>query len=388
MFNVFTLNSISPKIGEVLNSDSFNFSSSYEDCDAIVVRSAQITDEFLKRPLAVIARAGAGINNIPVAKCSENGIAVFNTPAANANAVKELFLCVILMAARNVFESIEWTDELTSENIKLEVEKSKKQFKGFELKGKTLTVIGLGAIGSEVSKVGIDLGMNVLGYDPYLTPETQENVPKEVKIVPKLHCAIKNADIISFHIPLNSETKKMINNNFLSECKGGSIILNMSRAEIANSDDIKNALKEKKISKYICDFPTKELQNIENVILTPHIGACTEEAEENCAKQAGIHLKKYLLYGNTENSINIPECSLGKLKGKARLCIIYKNSNDMQVKITDLICAAKGKILYEIKKDKGNIAYTVIDLKSKADKELIYKIESLSKVVRVRQIIT
>lgn len=388
MFDILTLNSISPKIGTQLTSDKFSISSDCENPDAVVVRSFNMHDSVLGDNLKAVARAGAGVNNIPVDKCSEKGIVVFNTPGANANAVKELVLCTMLMASRNVLDSIDWVASLAGggEAVVKTVEKGKGQFVGHELKGKTLGVIGLGAIGSLVAQTGIDLGMNVIGCDPHLTVHAALHLPNSINVVSEESDVIKNSDIISVHVPLNAETKNKFNADFISKCKDGVILVNMSRAEIAEADAVKAAIDSGKIAKYVCDFPTDNLIGYKNVILTPHLASGTYEAEDNCAVMAAAQLKDYLLYGNIKNSVNFPECSLGYLESETRLCVFHENKPNLIQQITNLISSTGANIDNMISKAKGAIAYTMLDVGSEVSEELIGKISEVGGVVRVRKI--
>lgn len=388
MFNILTLNSISPKIGGQLKADKFSISADKENPDAVVVRSFNMHEMELQDNLKAIARAGAGVNNIPVDKCTEKGIVVFNTPGANANAVKELVLCTMLMASRNVLESIDWVNSLKGggDAVVKTVEKGKNQFVGHELKGKTLGVIGLGAIGSLVAQTGIDLGMTVIGCDPYLTVHSALNLPNSITVVQSESDIAKNCDIISVHVPLNAETKHKFNADFLSKCKDGVILINMSRAEVADPDAIKESIERGKIAKYVCDFPTDNLIGYKNVILTPHLASGTYEAEDNCAVMAAAELRDYLLLGNIKNSVNFPECSLGYLESVDRLCVFHDNKPNLLQQITNLISSTGANIDNMISKAKGTIAYTMLDISEKASDELIAKISAVEGVVRVRSV--
>lgn len=388
MFNILTLNSISPKIGSQLTADSFRVSSECENPDAVVVRSYNMHEMTLGENLQAIARAGAGVNNIPVADCTQKGIVVFNTPGANANAVKELVLCTMLMASRNVLESIDWVAGLKGggDAVVKTVEKGKGQFVGHELMGKTLGIIGLGAIGSLVAKAGVDLGMNVIGWDPHLTIHSALHLSNSIDVKAEESDIIKNSDIISVHVPLNNETKGKFGEAFIEKCKDGVILINMSRAEIADADAIKAALDSGKVAKYVCDFPTDNLIGYKNVLLTPHLASGTYEAEDNCAVMAAAQLRDYLLYGNIKNSVNFPECSLGYPESKQRLCIFHDNKPNLLQQITNLISAQGINIDNMISKAKGEIAYTMLDTDSVISDDVAESIEKIGGVLKLRKI--
>lgn len=388
MFNILTLNSISPKINSQLTADNFSISAESEDPDAVVVRSFNMHETVLGENLKAIARAGAGVNNIPVEDCTKKGIVVFNTPGANANAVKELVLCTMLLASRNVLESIDWVKTLAGggDSVVKTVEKGKGQFVGHELKGKTLGIIGLGAIGSLVAQVGVDLGMNVIGCDPHLTIHSALHLSNSIKVVPSESDIIKQSDMISVHVPLNDETRHKFNTEFIEKCKDGVILLNMSRAEIADPDAVKAAIDSGKVAKYVCDFPTDNLIGYKNVILTPHLASGTYEAEDNCAVMAAAQLKDYLLYGNIKNSVNFPESSLGVPESVARVCIFHDNKPNLIQQMTHLISETGANIDNMISKAKGEIAYTMLDVDKDVSDETLDSISKVVGVVRIRKI--
>ncbi|MBQ8028209.1 MAG: 3-phosphoglycerate dehydrogenase [Clostridia bacterium] len=388
MFDILTLNSISPKIKNQLKEDNFSISADKENPDAVVVRSFNMHETELGENLKAIARAGAGVNNIPVEKCTGKGIVVFNTPGANANAVKELVICTMFMASRNVLESIEWVNSLKGggDSVVKTVEKGKGQFVGHELKGMTLGVIGLGAIGSLVAQTGIDLGMKVIGWDPHLTVHAALNLPTSIEVVAEESEVIKNCDIISVHVPLNDETKGKFNEEFLSKCKDGVILVNMSRAQIADGDAVRAAIDSGKVAKYVCDFPTDDMIGYKNVILTPHLASGTFEAEDNCAVMAAAELKDYLLYGNIKNSVNFPECSLGYPECKARLCVFHDNKPTLINQLTKLISATGANIDNMISKAKGAVAYTMFDIDSQLSETVMNELACVDGVIRLRVI--
>ena len=388
MFDILTLNSISPKINAQLTADKFAISADCENPDAVVVRSFNMHETVLGDNLKAIARAGAGTNNIPVEECTKKGIVVFNTPGANANAVKELVLCTMLIASRNVLESIDWVKSLAGggEAVVKQVEKGKGQFVGHELKGKKLGVIGLGAIGSLVAQTGVDLGMEVIGWDPYLTVHGALHLSSSIEVVAEESEIIKNCDIISVHVPLNDATRGKFSVDFINKCKDGVILLNMSRAEIADANAIKAGIDNGKIAKYVCDFPTDNLIGYNNVILTPHLASGTYEAEDNCAVMAAAELKDYLLCGNIKNSVNFAECSLGALESKNRVCIFHENKPTLIHQITNLISKDGANIDNMISKAKGTVAYTMLDVDSEVSEETIKLIEAIDGIMRVRVI--
>ncbi len=388
MFDILTLNSISPKINSQLTADKFAISSDCKNPDAVVVRSFNMHETVLGENLKAIARAGAGTNNIPVEECTKKGIVVFNSPGANANAVKELVLCTMLIASRNVLESIDWVKSLAGggEAVVKQVEKGKGQFVGHELKGKKLGVIGLGAIGSLVAQTGVDLGMEVIGWDPYLTVHGALHLSSSIEVVQEESEIIKNCDFISVHVPLNDATRGKFSEDFINKCKDGVILLNMSRAEIADANAIKAGIDSGKIAKYVCDFPTDNLIGYNNVILTPHLASGTYEAEDNCAVMAAAELKDYLLCGNIKNSVNFSECSLGELESKSRVCIFHENKPNLIHQITNLISKNGANIDNMISKAKGAVAYTMIDVDSEVSEDTVKLIEEIDAVIRLRVI--
>ena len=308
MFKVLTLNKISPVIYDYLPADKFSISADEADPDAVIVRSFNMHEMELGKNLKAIARAGAGVNNIPVDKCTEKGIVVFNSPGANSNAVAELTLTSILMAERNVAEAMKWA--LTLEDgetpVTKQVEKGKGAFAGHEIMGKTLGVIGLGAIGAKVAIKAAALGMKVIGTDPFLTEKAAAALPTEVKIVGSEAEVIAEADVITVHVPLNDSTRHKFNSTFIAACKDGVILVNMSRAEIADPDAIKAGIDSGKIACYACDFPTSDLLGYKNTLYTPHLASGTEESEDNCAKMAAQEIYDYLINGKITNSVNFP----------------------------------------------------------------------------------
>ena len=306
MHKIRTYNAISEKINNILNEEEFEVVNSGEP-HGIIVRSYNLHNENFGKDILAIARAGAGYNNIPVEKCTDEGIVVFNTPGANANAVRELTICAIIMASRNVLECIEWTGKLSGVDIPKQAEKGKSQFVGNEVKGKTLGILGLGATGALVADVAVSMGMKVVGYDPHLNISNAWKLNNHVLPVSEDEL-IKTSDFISIHAPLTDETTGKYSRDFISKTKKGVVLLNFSRAEVANEDDIKAAINSGHVKKYVVDFPTQGLLNVPNVIVMPHIASGSFEAEDNCAVMAARELRDYLKDGNIANSVNYPNC--------------------------------------------------------------------------------
>lgn len=347
MYDILKLNKISPVINGVFD-EKYNLTDNAENPDGILVRSANMAEYEVKDKLLAIARAGAGVNNIPVVEMAKKGVVVFNTPGANANAVKELVILALLLASRDVIGGNKWVNGLT-ENVAKTTEKGKSAFAGHEILGKTLGVVGLGAIGKLVAKSAYALGMNVIGYDPFLN----DNIKEELSFV---KCAsfeetIENADVITLHVPLTDNTKNMIDARAMEKMKQGAIVINMARGALVNVTDMKAALKCGKIAKYVVDFPDEETVNTENIIAIPHLGASTEEAEDNCAVMAGKQLVDYLENGNIINSVNYPKLVKPRT-GKIRTCVLFHAENK------DKIDALRGDKIVGIK---GDIGYAVID---------------------------
>ena len=325
MYNIQTLNKIS-KAGLSRLGDNYKASDNAENPDAVLVRSASMHDMELPESLLAIARAGAGVNNIPLEKCSEKGIVVFNTPGANANAVKELVLTALLISSRKVVDGIEWAKTLkgNGDAVGKMVEKGKSQFVGPEIQGKTLGVIGLGAIGILVANAAVSLGMDVIGYDPYLSVDNALKISRKVKHVVNLDDIFENSDYITVHVPLTPDTKGVINKESIAKMKDGVRILNYSRADLVVSSDIIDAIEKGKISAYVTDFATDDILDTKGVIVTPHLGASTPESEDNCARMAADEIKDYLENGNITNSVTMPSVSMPRT-GASRLCVIHKN---------------------------------------------------------------
>ena len=361
MYNIATLNKISP-VGLGRLTDQYKITEDMNSSDGILVRSQDMLSMEFSQSLLAIARAGAGVNNIPVDRCAEEGIVVFNTPGANANAVKELVLAGIFLGARNIPDAITWSYGLVgNEDVSKAVEKGKSQFAGTEIKGKTLGVIGLGAIGVSVANAAEKLGMKVIGNDPYITLHAAHNLSNTIPVVHSLEELLPNCDYVSIHVPAMDKTKGMINRDTIALMKDGITFLNFSRDKLVNDDDMLVALASRKIKKYITDFPNNKLVGKEGVICIPHLGASTEEAEDNCAVMAAEELMDYIENGNITNSVNFPACSLGPVNG-TRVCVLNKNIPAMLSAITGAVSDLDLNINNLLNKSKGDYACTLVDI--------------------------
>ncbi len=386
MFNIKTLNKISQAGLSKFDGAKYAYGDDVENPDAIMVRSASMHDMEMPESLLAIARAGAGVNNIPVAECTEKGIVVFNTPGANANAVKELVICGLLLASRKITKAIEWCKTLKNdENVSKSVEKGKSAFAGPEIKGKTLAVIGLGAIGRLVANAAADLGMEVVGYDPFLSEAAAQTLKKEVKVNNDLDSLFPIADYVTIHVPLTPETKELICRENIDKMKNTVRILNFARGDLANSGDIVNALENGRMAAYVTDFPSAELIGVDGVIALPHLGASTPESEENCAAMGAAELIDFLENGNIRNSVNLPAVS-SERTGKARLTVIHKNQPNMIATITDTISRDGINIANFEDKNSGETAYSIIDADSDFSDKAIEDIKKIDGVIRVRLI--
>ena len=387
MFKVQLLNKISPVGLEKFDAQLYSCGESVENPDAIMVRSASMHDMELPASVKAIARAGAGVNNIPCDKCAENGIVVFNTPGANANAVKELVLLGLLISSRKVADSMEWVKTLAgkgSEVSKL-VEKGKSQFVGPEISGKTLGIIGLGAIGVLVANAATALGMTVYGYDPYISVDAAWGLSSEVKHAASLKEIYEKSDYITIHVPCNAETKGMINAESIATMKNGVRILNFARGELVDAEDIVAALDVKKVSCYVTDFPTDEQITTPGVVAFPHLGASTPESEDNCAKMAAKELRTYLETGNIVNSVNLPNASMPR-SGKTRVCVIHKNIPAMLSKISTSFSDAGVNIENRLNQSKKDVAYTMIDTDGEVTTDILNALKALEGVIKIRVI--
>ncbi len=342
--------------------EGFIYGEEVEQEDGIIVRSAKLHDIPLHDQLKGIARAGAGVNNIPIQKCSEKGIVVFNTPGANANAVKELVIAGMLMSARPTIDAISWLDQLkVREGLSELVEKEKSNYKGVEIAGKTLGIIGLGAIGCRLANSALALGMDVIGYDPHISVNSAFQLSKEVKYTKSLDELLKQCDFISLHLPVNEETKHLIDVVALAKMKTNVVLLNFSRGELVDEDALLHALKEKKVRKYVTDFPTLRTIHCPQCINLPHIGASTAESEDTCAKMAVSQLKEFLENGNIVNAVNLPNMSLPRTEGM-RISCFHKNVKNMIAQISNVISKEGINIENLINKSKGDFAYTIVDV--------------------------
>lgn len=379
--NIKTMNKISEK-GLALFDERYEVGDNVENEDAILVRSAKLHDYPMGDRLLAIARAGAGTNNIPVDKCAEKGIVVFNTPGANANAVKELVLCSLFLSSRHVLEGIEWTKTIKGDDFSKQVEAGKKAFVGPEIEGKTLGVIGLGAIGVRVANAAVKLGMHVIGYDPYISVAAAWSLSKWVEKANSYDEVYQNSDYITIHVPANDETKDMINEKAINQMKQGVHILNFARGGLVNNKDVIDALKKGKVARYITDFGDEELAHTENVVVMPHLGASTPESEENCATMAVNELKEYLENGNIENSVNFPTVVEPRTT-TYRLCIIHKNIPNMLAKFAGTIAHKGMNIENMVNKARGEYAYTIIDTNDLSE-DITKAIEKQEGVIKAR----
>ena len=385
MFNIKTYNKIS-KIGLSVFDANYTVGDDIESPDGAIVRSAALHDVEFPDTLKAIARAGAGTNNIPIDRCTQQGIVVFNTPGANANAVKELVIAGMLIGSRRIVSAIEWAKTLKGQGDEVGklVEKGKSAFAGPELKGKKLGVIGLGAIGVLVANAADHLGMKVYGYDPYLSVNSAWNLTHNAIHAFDIKEVFEQCDYITLHVPLNDATKGLINAESIEKMKDGVRILNFARSGLVDSDDMIAALQSGKVASYVVDFPTDEMLDVDGVIAIPHLGASTPESEDNCAKMAANEIREYLENGNIVNSVNLPEISMPR-SGKARICVIHKNIPNTLNSITAIISENGINIENMLNKSRGDYAYTMVDISAEND-DLSGKISAIDGVIRVRVI--
>lgn len=385
MFSIKTYNKIS-KIGLSEFDDKYTIGDDIENPDGAIVRSAALHDVEFPKSLKAIARAGAGTNNIPIDRCSKEGIVVFNTPGANANAVKELVIAGLLISSRRVISAIEWAKTLKGQGDEVGklVEKGKSAFAGPELKGKKLGVIGLGAIGVLVANAANSLGMKVLGYDPYLSVNSAWNLTQNAIHVLDINQIFEECDYITVHVPLNDATKGLINSKTIAKMKDGVRILNFARGGLVNSNDMIEALQTGKVAAYVVDFPSDEMLCVDGVIAIPHLGASTPESEDNCAKMAAAELIDYIENGNIVNSVNLPEISMPR-SSKTRVCVIHKNIPNMLNAITSIVSENGVNIENMLNKSRGEYAYTMLDV-AEIDNAVSEKIEAIDGVIKVRVI--
>lgn len=386
MYKIATLNKISKK-GLACLTEDYVIVDNIAEANGILVRSQDMKSMEFSADLLAIARAGAGVNNIPIDRCSEQGIVVFNTPGANANAVKELVLTGLLMSARNLTSAIEWTKTLSDEDdIIKTVEKNKSKFAGHEIKGKTLGVIGLGAIGVEVANSAQCLGMNVVGYDPFISIHSAHQLSSAVCIYETLDELLPLCDYVTIHVPFMENTKEMINEQRLSKMKEDVCLLNFSRDQIVKEDDVLKAIEDGIIRTYVTDFPSEKYLGNKNVICIPHLGASTQESEENCAVMAVEQLMDYIENGNIQNSVNFPTVSLGLCSTKARLVVLNKNIPAMLGKITGILADMNINISDLINRSKGDYAVTLVDVDSDINEAEIKKALDVKGIISVRVI--
>lgn len=385
MAGILKLNAISPLADPVFA--GYEYGDDVKDPQGVMVRSAQMADFPAGKNLLAVARAGAGTNNIPVADYAERGIVVFNTPGANANAVKELVLCELFLGGRKICEAIDWVKTLKGEgeNVGKLVEKGKSRFAGPEIAGKTLGVIGLGAIGIMVANAAKALGMKVVGCDPYLSTHNALMLDPSVEIAASNEDIFRRADFVTLHVPLTPQTRGMIDAAALGMCRDGVVIINNARGELVNSADITAALKSGKAARYITDFPEAGLIGVEGAICVPHLGASTPEAEDNCAVMAARQLADYIENGNITNSVNYPAVSAAR-EGRARICICHKNRANMIAQFAAAVSDRGINIANMLNKAKGDYAYGIIDIDGEADEGLAAAISAVEGVIRVRVI--
>ncbi len=359
----------------------------FEGSDAALVRSAAMHDLEMPESLLAIARAGAGVNNIPLDKCAEKGIVVFNTPGANANGVKELVVAGLLLGARDIVGGVNWVQANKEDpTIAKLVEKGKKQFAGTEILGKKLGVIGLGAIGIRVANVAVSLGMEVYGYDPYISVDAAWNLSKEIRHISNLDDIYANCDYITVHVPLMDATKKMVNAEAFAKMKDGVVILNFARDTLVDDDALEAAIASGKVKRYVTDFPNEKTANMAGVTAIPHLGASTEESEDNCAVMACKELTDFLENGNIRNSVNYPNCDMGVCTYPGRVTICHKNIPNVLSHLTSAIAELGININDMTNKSRGDWAYTMIDISTPVTDEIVARLESFPATVRVRKI--
>lgn len=386
MYKIKTYNKIS-KTGLAAFDDKYTIGDEVENADGAIVRSAALHDVEFPESLKAIARAGAGTNNIPIDRCSEQGIVVFNTPGANANAVKELVIAAMLISSRRVISGIEWVKTLkgNGKEVGKMVEKGKSAFAGPEIKGKTIGVVGLGAIGVMVANAANALGMTVYGYDPYLSVKSAWNLTHNAVHIYDINEIFEKCDYITVHVPLTDDTRGLINKDTIAKMKDGVRILNFARGELVNTDDIKAALEAGKVAAYVTDFPSDDIIGVDGVIAVPHLGASTPESEDNCASMAARELIDYIENGNIVNSVNLPEITMPR-SGKHRVCIIHRNIPNMLTAITGIFAEDNVNIENLLNKSRGNYAYSMLDIDEADTSAVADKIGAIEGVIRVRVI--
>ena len=385
MFRIKTLNKISPAGLSVLDKSRFTVSDDAENEDGILVRSADMQDYPFPENLRAIARAGAGTNNIPIARCSEAGIVVFNTPGANANAVKELTVCALLLASRDVVGGADWVklQAGAGADVAAAVEKGKSQFVGPEISGKSLGVIGLGAIGVQVANIATKLGMTVYGYDPFLSVDAALSLSRFVHRAMDLETIYKNCDYITLHVPQTPETRGMINTDAINMMKGHVRILNLARGGLVNDDDMLAALETGRVAASVTDFPNNKIVQGKRVVAIPHLGASSPESEENCAVMAAQELKDYLENGNIRNAVNLPSL-VQDWSGETRLCIIHRNVPNMLASVTTVLSREHVNVENMTNKSRGEYAYTIVDVSARVGDAVANELRAIDGILRVR----
>ena len=387
MFSIKTINNISDKGLSRLPAEMYSVSPDIDDPDAIILRSQNLHAMAIPSSLAAVGRAGAGTNNVPVEQLGEKGVVVFNAPGANANAVKELVIAGMLLACRNICQAWQYAANVegTDEEQNKAVEAGKKKYVGYELPGRTLGVVGLGAIGVEIANVAVALGMRVVGFDPTITVKSAWKMSSDVEEMASIDELLKESDFISFHVPLIKETQNLLNAESIKIMKQGAVVLNFARHGIVNDDAVLAALESGKLSAYVCDFPAEKLKRNDRVITLPHLGASTAEAEENCAMMVADQLKDFLENGNIRNSVNFPAVKLPR-GGKSRVALAHKNMPDMIAKISAAVGEAGFNIHHMRNESRNDLAYTLMDIECDIGEDLIEKLSTIEGVLKARQV--
>ncbi len=385
MKNILLMNKIAKVGTDVFDRNEYAVGDAVENPVAMMVRSAALHEVEFGRDLLAIARCGAGVNNIPVDRCAEQGIVVFNTPGANANGVKELAICALMLASRDIVGGVEWAKTLSTDVAK-SVEKGKSAYGGCEIAGKTLGVIGLGAIGGLVANAAHHLGMEVLGCDPYITVNAAWSLSRSIEKAATYDEIYEKADYITLHVPATPTTKNMINRDTIAKMRDGVRIINLARADLVDAEALKEALASGKVAAYVTDFPTEATQGVKGIVSIPHLGACTEESEDNCAVMAAHELDEFLTTGNVKNSVNYPNVQLPVTPGTHRLCVMHKNIPNTLSYITSQVSASGINIENMANGSKGDYAYTIVETKEKVKDETVALIEKNENFIRVRNI--
>ena len=386
MKNIYCLDKIA-KVGTDIFGEEYELVNNMDNANGILVRSSSLHEAVFDKETVAIARAGAGVNNIPLERCAAEGIVVFNTPGANANGVKELAICGMLLAARDIVGGVNWVKTIKeSPSIDKDVEKGKKSFAGTEIRGKKLGVIGLGAIGAMVANAGESLGMEVYGYDPYISVNSAWNLSRKIIHITDINQIFFECDYISLHLPLTNDNKGLINKNSFALMKDGVIILNFSRDLLVDDIDMEEALNTGKVKVYVTDFPNTKTANMDKVITIPHLGASTSESEDNCAIMAVEQLKDYIENGNIKNSVNYPNCDMGVCSTVCRVTLLHKNIPNMIGQISSILAKYNINIADMTNKSRDKFAYTMLDLETMADTKLLSELGSIEGVLKVRLI--